>query len=311
MATTAVFEALGSITGAIAAASLLFIAALGVGGLFVRFFARAAWRATDLFLVRLAAGLSLLGAVGAILGAAKCLSGNRSLWLLGGFALLNLLDLLPANRPRLRLRIRIPRVAWLALPIVLVTLGPALAYPTGWDELVYHHELPRRWLADGWPAFYADLPYSGFPSLGEILFWLFAPIENVIAPRLLNWMCWLLGLALVYRLLRRYLAMDAALVVTATFAMSETVLMISANCYVESILMLNVAAILYAIPSARASTGRMPVPPIVLGVLAGGAAGVKLTGTALIAIPCFWLVGYVLPVRGRMAKSAHSLALFL
>src|SRR5947199_351201 len=76
-----------------------------------------------------------------------------------------------------------------SLVLIIVTLGPALSYPSGWDELVYHHELPRRWLADGWPAFYPDLPYSGFPSLGEILFWLMAPIEDVIAPRLMAWAC--------------------------------------------------------------------------------------------------------------------------
>ena len=63
----------------------------------------------------------------------------------------------------------------LATAAGLVTLIPALCYPSGWDELVYHAVLPRRWSTEGWPAFYTDLPYSGFPSSGEILFWLIAP----------------------------------------------------------------------------------------------------------------------------------------
>ena len=68
-----------------------------------------------------------------------------------------------------------------------LTLGPALDWPEGWDELVYHAQLPQRWLRDGGMAVYGDLPYSGFPSLGEAVAWFVAPIEHVIAPRLILW----------------------------------------------------------------------------------------------------------------------------
>jgi hypothetical protein len=182
-----------------------------------------------------------------------------------------------------------PWFVWLVAPLTLVTLGPALCYPAGWDELVYHSVLPQRWLADGWPAFYADIPYSGFPSLGEILFWLVAPIERVIAPRLIVWVCWLIGLVFLYRLLRRRLAANSAGVLMLAFALCETVLLISANCYVESILMLNVAAMLLVIESRAIQPGWRQA--IILGVIAGGSAAVKLTGVAIIIVPLLWQLG--------------------
>ena len=88
-----------------------------------------------------------------------------------------------------------PSWTWLGVAIFgLLTLGPALNYPTGWDELVYHSVLPRRWMADGWPAFYVDIPYSGFPSLVEILCWLVAPLESIVMPRLFVWVCCVFGI---------------------------------------------------------------------------------------------------------------------
>src|SRR6185295_14806749 len=119
------------------------------------------------------------------LGMTGLLSSNRPAWLLTLLAAIAL----PFRwrvfaRNPLGTRRRSNERGWLAIPFValaLIALGSALCYPTGWDEMVYHHELPRRWLADGWPAFYADIPYSGFPSLGELLFWLAAPLERLIA----------------------------------------------------------------------------------------------------------------------------------
>src|SRR6185295_9171768 len=135
---------------------------------------------------------------------------------------------------------------------------------------------------------YRDLPYSGFPSLGEILFWLVAPLESVIASRLINWICWLGSLFVLYRLLRRELRSGSAALVTSVFAISPTMLLISANCYVETILTLNVAAMLLAVRRLRRDRRRLAA---ILGALAGGAAAVKLTGFAAVLVPCLWYAG--------------------
>jgi hypothetical protein len=146
--------------------------------------------------------------------------------------------------------------------------------------------------------------------LGEILFWLMAPVESVIAPRLLNWVCWILGLVCLSRLLRRRLASAASLVVTLAFALSNTALLISANCYVETILMMDVAGLLLAAALMR-RCGVAAAPwarAAILGVLAGGAAAVKLTGIAAIAIPCLWYVGRAWRNRSRWRAQAGELA---
>src|SRR5205823_4430591 len=180
-------------------------------------------------LLRIAVGLNLTGFAGMVLGTQRLLGSGGSVGLLLFLAFLAVVLVSREWIGRVAVAKRAhsthSRFPWLVVPVVAlvcVTLGPALCYPTGWDELVYHNVLPRRWLADGWPAFYSDLPYSGFPSLGEILFWLMAPIEGVIAPRLLTWTCWIIGLGLMYRLLRLRTDRTSAAAITLAFAVSST-----------------------------------------------------------------------------------------
>ena len=178
----------------------------------------------------------------------------------------------------------------------------------GWDELVYHQALPRRWQADGWPAFYADLPYSGFPSLGEIVFWLLALLDSAIAPRLLVWVSWIIGLALIYRLLRRRLAAASAMTFVLAFAVSETALMIQREllCGVDPDDERGSDAAGHGQPEGVGSRlreascqwkhivrNRLPTA-LILGVLGGGAAGVKLTGLAFL-----WCLSRYLATRAR------------
>jgi hypothetical protein len=311
-------ESMGSIPRAIAAVAMLLATAAGLGNLCLRTAAVQHWRAVDAFLLRLIVGLNLLGVIGVVLGTAGALRGQRPLWLLAGLLLLTAptwwrrrVDF-PAP-PQGRSRRSGDAVCGAVLAAcAALTLGPALCYPTGWDELVYHEVLPRRWLTDGILAVYADLPYSGFPSLGETLFWLMAPMESVIAPRLLVWTCWIAGLLCLHRVLRRYLAPPAAAVLVLAFTLNDTVLLISANCYVESILLMNVAGMLHAMGLWRrvAATGR-GMRAVALGVLGAGAAGVKLTGAAVIAVPCLWFLGQAWSDRSRRRDVAGLAAVYL
>jgi hypothetical protein len=311
-------EALGSIPRAILAVSLLLAAAYGAGRI-VAGPTRGPRSGLDAALLQIAVGLSLVGAIGVTLGQMQWLAGSRSIWLLGGLSLLALPPLMRCWRfPAFQYTSPIGKLRqlwWFSLPLALalVTLGPALCYPSGWDELVYHSELPRRWLAVGSPSFYPDLPYSGFPSLGEILFWLMAPIEVVIAPRLLVWVCWVIGLVLLQRLLRQSLRSSAACMLTFAFALSPATLLISANCYVESILMMQLAALLVAFgrPRRRAGTALCWAPSAVIGVLAGGAAAVKLTGLAILAVPCLWYFGVTWRDRFHTQPAVKNLGVCL
>ncbi len=164
---------------------------------------------------------------------------------------------------------------------MLMTFGPALMLPTGWDELVYHSELPRRWQADGSLRVYSDLPYSAFPSLGEVLFWLAAPLDVLFVPRMLNWVAWSLAISLLYRWTRRQLGPWAAAILTLSTALSAAVLMVSANCYVEAFQLLLLAASLDVATENRDQPSWRDV--VTLGIAVGGAASVKLTAL------CCWV----------------------
>src|SRR4051812_27117546 len=190
-------ESLGSIAGGVIAVGLLVAAGVGVGGRFVHAGSRRHREKLNAHLLRIPVGLNLIAALGVALGTANCLHGSGAIWLLGALSFGGCVVAWAgqATPHRQRGANRRRRFFWLAagpLVLALITLGPAICYPTGWDELVYHQVLPRRWQADGWPTVYSDLPYSGFPSLAEMLFWLMAPLDAVVAPRLLIWVCWIL-----------------------------------------------------------------------------------------------------------------------
>jgi hypothetical protein len=289
------FESIGSIPLAMAVVAMLYASAASLGGLVVRPAMTKHCCRTDAVLVRLTVGMNLLGFVGVTLGQTGILSGGRSVWLLAALSIWCVCRRWPGLRVvngaiLRRMMERPPLAELLAIAIAAITLGPALCYPFGWDELVYHEALPKRWLADGCPEVYPDLPYSGFPSFGEILFWLAAPIESVIAPRLVVGSCWLLGLLCLHRLLCRRLTGSTAAMLTLAFTLNNTVLLISANCYVESILLMDVAALFLALnlPGWRGKRQLGWAQAAVLGILAGGAAAIKLTGCAILAVPVVW-----------------------
>jgi hypothetical protein len=269
-------------------------------------------------LLRLCAGMHVVPFVGVCLS----LSGLRSGW--GRAGLLVALAVLPwlsrgrfpggAMRQRVwpgLSRARVPVFLWPLVLIGVVTLGPAICYPTAWDELVYHVVLPRRWHADGFVAFYPDVPYSGFPSLAEIGFWMMAPIECLIAPKLLNWVCWMLGLILLCLLIRSHLPQTWSGLLVAAFAVSPATLMVSADCYVESMLLMDVAALLVAVsqPAGRCGVGNGRGDPWVMGVLAGGAAAVKLTGLVALTVPLLWSAGSLWGGRSRSPWSLRGACL--
>jgi hypothetical protein len=171
---------------------------------------------------------------------------------------------------------------WLSM---LFTLGPTLALPTGWDELVYHHELPRRWNAIGRPDVLADLPYSAFPSLAELLFWLVSPIDSWLAPRLINWCVWLAAILLLRSSLHVRLPARLADLLTLSFGLSAAVLMVSANCYIEAFVLIGVAAMTWSLADDHSPTTLNTEDSLILGLLAGGTAAVKLTALPALALP--------------------------
>ncbi len=261
---------------------------------------------SDLEIAFAVAGLYSIGVLAICLGSLGYMNGKLPLWLLGVISVFGLIECyrrwstavknythaVNATMPKVR---SLPRYLnqGMIFAVAIFTLGPALNFPTGWDELVYHCVLPRRWAETGWPAFYEDIPYSAFPSLAEILAWMLAPIEALVTTRLLGWVNWFASCYLAYSAICMITERKTALCVAISFAGNPTSLMVSQNGYVESFLMLNCSAMLVLLLATRngdikfASQGGTA---ILLGIFVGGAAATKLTGTALMAVPLCWLL---------------------
>lgn len=296
-------EALGSAPRAILAVALLLAAAGSLGRWLVgpskEGVPETGWPGR--FALHSALGLNLIGLLGIVQGQFRWLSGNRPAGLLAACLVIGLLgrglrrpaaaapvsaktgsQTPPSPKPGWGLRL-----GWLLAGIAaLLTLGPALTLPAGWDELVYHMPLPRRWLASGGPEVYGDLPYSAFPSLAETLFWLMGPIESLIAPRLLSWSASLLAIGLLGSELRRRMSPAAALALTLAFGISPAVLLVGANCYVESFQLLSLAAWFALVLRDRSGQPfKTPREAVCEGILIGGAAAVKLNGLVWLLLP--------------------------
>ena len=167
---------------------------------------------------------------------------------------------------------------------LLWTLGPALTFPAGWDELTYHIALPWRWWREAGLTVQQDLPYSALPSLSEIIFSLGLPVESLIFPRLITWLVWYSGTMLL-------LSGCAAIstnrwniwLVCLCLAISPISLMISANVYVEAFVWADCAAITSLLLRSPSQIGNRLA--LVLGLLVGGAVATKVTSVGLLILP--------------------------
>jgi hypothetical protein len=291
---------MGSIPLAMIAVILLLAAGWGCGTILKLLFRDSRETSVAQEIVQVVIGLHLLALCGLVLGMTKVLDGPKPLLLVLAFPIIALgavwWQKYPIIPPSLKIRLRELKITWQGVigtlsigSLALLTAGPALNYPTGWDELVYHSVLPRRWLQDGWPALYTDLPYSGFPSLMEILCWLVAPIETLITSRLFNWTVWIMGLLLATTVLRRYVGPRSSLCLAAAFAASPVTLMISANCYVETFQMLDLFALMVLMDDSKEPGNSHALwDSLRMGILVGGAAAIKPTGAIYLAIPLIW-----------------------
>ena len=280
-----------SVFSALAAVGWFLLGAAGMGAAVLR--RREPRLSWEWALVALTVGMIVVGWGGMVLGLLHAFGRVSTLWYLAAVAAAAIPSLwitgLSAFRQGVYPRAAPLVVAGLGL-LIVITLGAALCPPVSWDALVYHIAVPSRWHGDGYPAVYSDLPYSGFPLLAELWFWLLLPLDGLIAPQLLMYVVWLLALSGLYLLLRERLAQSYALLLALAFASSATVLMSATDTYVDQMVVLVLTLMLLQLRRV------LPVAPstselgraLLLGLLAGGAAAVKLTGAVLVLLPLVW-----------------------
>lgn len=194
------------------------------------------------------------------------------------------------------------------LPIVF-TLGPALTYPSGWDELVYHLELPRRWHEAQALNVQLDLPYSALPSMLEAILTLTYPLESLITPRLLVWVIWLHGLCMFRYACGRVCSHTNANCLTLAMVACPASLLISANCYVESLIWANTAGLLWVIVCSTRQLSHPITYPALLGLFIGGAIAIKMTSVGLLCLPIF--LAFIANDRAKLSALQAALVLLM
>lgn len=249
-------------------------------------------------LVSIVAGMNIWALIGFILGWVGALTPGNSRFILATLAALSFGHLLSQmNRKNISL---IPPVSVLkknAFFLILIVvaflffLGNYLCPPAGLglDEQTYHLPIPLRWIRDGFFHVYADIPYSGYPSLPEFILSIVMGAGKSSAPRVLVLCVHMLNAVMLYFLLRRYCGALMSVVMTAALFLAEShmnfMYEVYAECFVVSCLLAGLAVIQYAdIRAIRGNNLLCLKIAFVCGLFGASAAAVKLTAFPVSAI---------------------------
>ena len=177
--------------------------------------------------------------------------------------------------------------------ILLAYAGFTFTYPGGWDECVYQFAVPRRWAESGTLSVLSDIPYSGFPSLPQILYVPIYSAGGVMGIRLFTFFCQCILAAGTIPLFRGRRT-EAALVLSV-FLLAPVTVSGFLNSYAELFLSLNLLAGL----RVSASSGDRRAS-LLAGFFAGAMAAVKLSG--VLPAGCLFLWRLLRMPRGERLR---------
>jgi hypothetical protein len=206
---------------------------------------------------------------------------------------------------------------WLAV-YVLASLAlsflTALAPPTGWDALVYHLTGPRLFVEAGRVTHPIDLPYLGFPQLGEMQFTLGMLLVGDGAALLFHYGYGLLGVIVTAALARRTFGKEIIWLTVALLLSVPSLLLLMSRAYVEAALLFYVTAACYAFirwrelhEQGEIGDGRKWL--WLVGVFCAFCVGVKYTAVAVpmaLGLSVLWTSRHdgLWTVVGRLAQLA-------
>lgn len=256
-------------------------ASYGAGYLFSRWILKVSCRRNcSGALVNIALGFNLMALLTLLMGTLGLLNPT-SIWIIVSlFFLVACTKIFQETKAVLVFGRRNPMFAVLLAGIAFFTLGSALCLPYIWDELTYHIALPYRWIAEGALAVFSDNAFSGFPAMPQLLFRLGCQNGGILFPRLLVWVTYLLLFASIYMYVKPYAKRFIVLFVLIMFIGSPLVINMMRSTYVEVFIMYNLLAALLLIRETAKSWKTI----FLCGILAGGAAAVKLTGIGVAAV---------------------------
>jgi 4-amino-4-deoxy-L-arabinose transferase-like glycosyltransferase len=173
---------------------------------------------------------------------------------------------------------------WVALytggSLALIFMA-ALAPPTAWDALVYHLTGPRLFIEAGRVIHPIDLPYLGFPQLGEMQFTLGMLLVGDGTASLLHFGYGLLALIVTAALAQRIFGDNAAWLAAALLASVPTFLSLMSRAYVDVTLLFYATAACYAFVRWREQRVSGQNWLLVMAAFCGFGAGVKYTAVAI------------------------------
>ena len=155
----------------------------------------------------------------------------------------------------------------------VLTLGSALCLPYAWDEQTYQVTLPLRWLQLGSCAVNPDNPYSAFPALPQFVLLPGYRLGGIRFARLWQWLLYGVLFLGLYAELARCSGRRIAPVLTVVAMVCPAVAAMNREVYAEPWLVLDLLAGLVLLRTPLTRRGMAA-----LGLLAGGALAVKLTG---------------------------------
>ncbi|MDD5599737.1 MAG: hypothetical protein PHV82_17460, partial [Victivallaceae bacterium] len=284
---------------------LLFIgASYGAGYLFnCRLLKISFRRNCSEMLVNIALGLNLLALLTLLMGTLKLLTAT-SIWIIICLFFLAVCpQFFSMARTVLLFGRRNPVFAMLLAGVAFFTLGSALCLPYIWDELTYHIALPYRWIADVSLTVFSDNAFSGFPAMPQLLFRLGCRNGGILFPRLLVWATYLFLFVSIYIYFKPYTNRFTTLFAVLMFIGSPLVINMMRSTYVEVFIMYNLLAALLVIRETAGSRKTV----FLCGLLAGGAAAVKLTGIGAAAVIFIFLWA---KFQNKSARKPGSLFLY-
>jgi len=237
-------------------------------------------------------GLGLLSLLTLVLGLVGLLRPLVAWGLVLGLAVLLRRDL-HASLTDLR-AVRLPQPAngfqcWLAVygsASLLLTFFIALAPPSAWDTLVYHLTGPRLFVEAGRIVHPIDLPYLGFPQLGEMQFTLGLLLVGDRTAPLFHFGYGLLALVVTASLARRAFGESAAWMAATLLLSVPTLFSLMTRAYVDATLLFYTTSAFYAFfrwreLRARGEAARGRKWLLLMGLFCGFCGGIKYTAVVV------------------------------
>ena len=230
-------------------------------------------------------GLTALSLAALALGLAGFLSAPSAWTLVLAMLFIPSFLLREESLPALSVESKI--AAGLGALMLLLSLAPALAPPTGNDALAYHLAHPKAFLEAGRVAALPFTRESLWPFQTEMLFMLGLLLQGTSLAQLFHWVFLPLTAAAVYAYTARLYNKRAARVACAVWLFTPVVIAQSSQAYTDLALAFYLFTAFHAF-SLKSAIGEKSAA-VLSGILSGAAMGTKYLALAPVAaLAAFW-----------------------